>query len=135
MSIRRQVNILLVEDHEDSLRALAKLLTMNGYHVLPAGTTAAARELAASYDCELVMCDLGLPDGTGTDLLRELRAAHEWRAIAITGSATPEARGEAKAAGFDLYLKKPLDFEMVLRAVAKLTETRSPPHSPLPLDA
>src|SRR2546421_11523500 len=77
--------ILLVDDCEEELTPLAKLLRLSGYGVHTATTLHAALEVAADHPCDLLVSDLGLPDGSGLDLMRELSARLALPGIALTG--------------------------------------------------
>src|SRR4030095_9722116 len=65
--------ILLVEDHVDTRQTLNRLLERRGYTVREAGDVASAMEVAQEYDFDVLVSDIGLPDGTGMDLMRRLR--------------------------------------------------------------
>src|SRR5262245_27085875 len=96
----RPRDILLVEDHADSAAALAKLLRSLGHQVQTAPSCADARrlfELNAGID--VLLLDVGLPDGDGCDLLRELTAIRPVPAIAITGFGMNEDVARSMAAG------------------------------------
>jgi len=120
---QRPLRILLVEDHADTAAILARLLRRMGHDVVQASTVAAALRTAekemrlASID--LVMSDLGLPDGSGLDLMRQLSATHGLRGIALSGFGMDSDLAESVAAGFSRHLIKPIDIGQ-LRAV--LTE-------------
>src|SRR6185436_3495073 len=77
--------ILLVEDHEMSRETLARLLERRGHTVFSASTAAAARDLGATSGCDLIISDLGLPDGDGHTLMVELCSAHSIPGIALSG--------------------------------------------------
>src|SRR5207247_168541 len=64
-AVKTSADILLVEDHEDTARALRRMLENAGYQVGYASTLASARDLAAKRRFQLVISDLGLPDGSG----------------------------------------------------------------------
>jgi CheY-like chemotaxis protein len=113
--------ILVADDHEDSLAALSRLLEINGYTVYTARTAEEARHLAAARRCDLFIGDVGLPDGSGLDLMRELRQRHGLAGIAVTGYAGKEDVADALAAGFEKHLAKPVAFSELLAAITKLT--------------
>ncbi|HEV2007321.1 MAG TPA: ATP-binding protein, partial [Burkholderiales bacterium] len=96
--------ILLVEDHELTRTTLARLLQRRGHHVAVAATAAQARELAATSECDLIISDLGLPDGDGHTLLVELRNAHGLPAIALSGYGMEEDRERSRKSGFFIHL-------------------------------
>ena len=112
--------ILLVEDDTDSLLALARLLNMSGYRAVAAGTAEEALRLAASQRCDLVVSDVGLPDRSGLDLMRELVARYAIPGIAVSGYTDAADVTECERAGFARHLKKPIDFQELLGAVGEL---------------
>jgi|SRR5437867_10040055 len=121
MSDRRPLSILLVEDDKDSLLALARLLRMSGHRTLAAGTAEEALRLAAAERCDVVVSDLGLPDRSGLDLMRELSATHGVPGIAVSGYTDAADVSECANAGFARHLKKPIDFQALMAAVDELT--------------
>ena len=88
----KTVRILLVEDHEDTARVLRRVLEHNGFAVMHAPSLTRARELGRAHQFDVVISDLGLPDGNGLDLMRELRASHGLTGIALSGFGTDEDR-------------------------------------------
>jgi CheY-like chemotaxis protein len=86
--------------------------------VLAANTVASARELAGGATLDLVLSDIGLPDGTGHALMEELRDAYGLRGIALTGYGQEEDQKRSRAAGFVAHLTKPIDFEQLQKALA-----------------
>ena len=125
----RTAELLLVEDHTDTARVLARILKNAGYRVEHAATVAAARELATSKHFDLVVSDLGLPDGTGLDLMRSLQEAHGLRGIALSGFGTDEDRAASVAAGFAEHLTKPVDWPLLRDAIERLLIAKSPEHA------
>jgi CheY-like chemotaxis protein len=112
------LRILLVDDHEASARALARLLRHQGFLVATAYTFAGALALAAPNAVDLLICDVGLPDGDGCELLRQMRAFFGGRtipAIAVTGH--DGLIDKCRKAGYVRCLSKPLRLEDVLEAV------------------
>ena len=109
--------ILITEDDPDSLCAMARLLRHNGHTVYGARTAAEARDLAAAHPCDLFIGDIGLPDASGIALMRELRALHRLKGIAVSGYT--EARDVAAAldAGYDKHLAKPVLYSDLLAAI------------------
>jgi CheY-like chemotaxis protein len=123
----KSVCILVVDDHEASLKAVARLLRINGYTVFTARTAQEARDLAAERRCGLFIGDVGLPDGCGLDLMRELRASYPMKGIAVSGYAERQDVKDAIAAGFDRHIAKPIMYADLLAAVEDLAPYR-PPH-------
>jgi signal transduction histidine kinase/response regulator RpfG family c-di-GMP phosphodiesterase len=106
---RKSLRILLVEDHADTNRSLTQLLRRRGYHVQPAHNVADALDVAANEDFDVLVSDIGLPDGTGVDLMRELQRAKPIPGIALTGFGMEEDIQKSHAGGFDHHLIKPVD--------------------------
>ena len=103
------MNILLVEDHEDTRCVLTRLLDRYGYGVTSAGTVSDARKLLREFRFDVLLSDIGLPDGTGFGLVSEAKKLQPLRAIALTAWASDEDKAHGHTAGFDHYLTKPLD--------------------------
>ncbi len=115
----RPRHILLVEDHADTAEALRDLLLDRGYRVSMAGSIAQALELAseAAGQIDLVVSDLGLPDGSGLDLMRELVSLHGLSGIALSGYGMEEDVRKSQEAGFRLHLTKPVDVRALEEAI------------------
>jgi CheY-like chemotaxis protein len=87
---------------------------MAGHRVLVAASGRAGVEAAARHRPDVLICDVGLPDMSGLQVVREIRAAPapgRLLAIALTGHALPQDRLAALEAGFDAHLAKPLALE------------------------
>lgn len=116
----RRYNILLVEDHADTAEALTVFLENEGYRVAVAASI--ARALAVDLtSVDVMISDLGLPDGSGLDLMRQLGEGAP-PAIAFSGYGMPEDLASSKRAGFYLHLTKPLDFQQLRSALRELLE-------------
>src|SRR3954471_11374427 len=111
------LKILLVEDHEDTLRLMARLLRHLGYSVETAACLNDARASSANQNFQLMISDLALPDGNGTDLMRELREKQDIRGIALTGFDSIEDVDQVRQAGFHSHLTKPVDLEKLEAAI------------------
>ena len=124
--------ILLVDDSDDTLRVLARLLKMYGYDVRTARTAAEAlAAVAAPVPADLIISDLGLPDGDGTDLMRDVRTRHNLRGIAVTGYTDDAVVKDCKAAGFDRHFAKPVVFDDLRAAISEMLPQRPAAVSPL----
>lgn len=122
-----QAHVLLVEDHEDSALMLAQMLGSQGLRVTTAASVSAALAHLSAPEAspvDLIVSDIGLPDGTGHDLLRQVRETLrlETPAIAITGFGMEEDVGRARAAGFALHLTKPVHLQQVREAVRQVLD-------------
>ncbi|HET9212441.1 MAG TPA: ATP-binding protein [Thermoanaerobaculia bacterium] len=113
------LNILLVEDHEDTAEAMADLLREMGHQVTVAGSVADGLAAAASQDgrIDLVLSDLGLPDGTGLDLMAELHGRYGVKGIALSGYGMEEDVRKSLEAGFDRHLTKPVNLRALQTAI------------------
>ena len=112
--------ILIIEDHAASLLALSSLLKRSGYETVEATNVAEARERAAAQEFDLVISDLGLPDGTGLQLMQELRSHYGLRGIALTGYGMEEDIVRAREAGFIAHLIKPVQINELRSVLAAL---------------
>ena len=118
-----KLRILLVEDHQDSADTLSQLLTYHDYEVEVASTVRSA-VAAAARGFDLLISDIRLPDGSGLDLMRQLRADSKIRGIAISGFGTEQDRRRSQEAGYDLHLTKPVDFNRLLEAIDNVAPPR-----------
>jgi len=100
--------ILVVEDHANTAQSIQRYLRQRGHRVHVASDVRSARALAASVKFDLLLSDIGLPDGNGWELLEELCTDRSIRAIAMSGYDTDADRARSKAAGFLEHLAKPL---------------------------
>jgi PAS domain S-box-containing protein len=106
---RKPLRILLVEDHQDTRHTLSRLLTHFGHNVLVASSKQSALELLGAGEIDVLLCDVGLPDGSGYEVVSQARRKQPIKAIAITGFGTEEDFRRSKEAGFDSHLVKPVD--------------------------
>lgn len=102
-------HILYVEDHEDTRNILSRLLRRLGYKVDSVASYEAALQALDRSQFQVLLSDLGLPDGDGCDLVREAKRKQDLTAIALTARASDEEVERGWAAGFDHYLTKPFD--------------------------
>jgi PAS domain S-box-containing protein len=117
---QRKPRILLVDDHPDTLESMIELLTEMGFDVEPARSVSSALAIDMG-SVDLIVSDIGLPDGSGLDLMRELQANGRGRpAIALSGFGMESDVRASEEAGFDLHLTKPVDFEVLFDAIRTL---------------
>jgi PAS domain S-box-containing protein len=119
----RALRILLVEDHGDTRRTLARLLAYFGHQIAVADSQQSALEQLHSRAFDVVLSDIGLPDGSGYDVISEAKRDRHVAGIALTGFGTDEDIRRGKAAGFDFHLTKPVDFHE-LRTVLDQVDAR-----------
>ena len=117
--------ILVVEDHEDTLRVLSRILQNDGYLIKTGSSVSEACELAATQQFDLVVSDLGLPDGSGLELMRHLRDTQQLCGIALSGYGTANDVEQSRAAGFAVHLTKPIDVARLRLAISNLLSPAS----------
>src|SRR5438067_2130043 len=117
---RKPLRILLVEDHNDTRRTLSRLLTHFGHEVLAADNKQAALEILKAGDFDVLLCDIGLPDGNGYEVVSQARRRPA-RTVAITGFGTEEDIRRSSEEGFDLHFVKPIELDS-LRTVLDQVE-------------
>ena len=111
--------ILLIEDHLPSRQALRRLLLTRKIEVVEAGSVAEALEKAETTPVDLVISDLGLPDGTGYDLMKELKSRYGARGIALSGYGTDSDIARSHESGFLAHLTKPVQVQQLDRVIAQ----------------
>lgn len=122
------LRILLVEDDPATNRTLCKVLARRGYAVHSAvnGKNALAAPDLANFD--LVICDIGLPDTNGWELIVELKQhAPQLQAIALTGLGGIGDYGKSAEAGFAVHITKPVEIDALERVIHQLFGHRNPP--------
>ncbi len=107
------LRVLLVEDHADTLRVLSSILTKDGFRVRTAASVADARKLLDCESFDVLVTDIGLPDGTGYQLMRAARQSQSLRGIAISGFGMEEDVQRSMEAGFEHHLIKPIDAQQL----------------------
>jgi signal transduction histidine kinase/ActR/RegA family two-component response regulator len=112
--------VLLVDDHDDTVEILSEILTASGFAVETANSVQAARDVDLEH-VDVIVSDIGLPDGTGLDLMRELRMRTNRPAIALTGFGMESDVRASKDAGFDAHLTKPIDVDRLLSTIELLS--------------
>ena len=115
------MRLLLVEDHPSLAEAVTDALRRAGFAVDRAATAEDARAFVAGADYDLLLLDLGLPDGDGLDLLAEIRRTKGWPAIVLTARDALPDRLAGLDGGADDYVVKPVEMpELVARCRAVL---------------
>ena len=123
-------NILLVEDEESITVPLSEALQREGFEPQVAGTAAEALELAKSTDPDLVLLDVMLPDGSGFDVCRELRARSRTPIIMLTARGDEADRVAGLEAGADDYIVKPFSAREVAARIRAVLRRSSPEPEP-----
>ncbi len=120
-----KLRMLLVEDHIDTAEAMAELLRDMGHEITVAGSVAAG---LAAAECQggrfdLVLSDLGLPDGSGLELMTELHRRYGVRGIALSGYGMEEDVRRSLEAGFERHLTKPINLQALQTAIQEAART------------
>lgn len=103
------LDILVVEDHADTRRYLVIFLRQLGHVVREAGLVGDALRVLEEQGCDVLISDVGLPDGCGWELLRRAPAGRVGYAIAMSGFGTLSDRSRSREAGYHDHLLKPFD--------------------------
>ena len=119
---REDLRLLLVEDHDDTRKVLARLLNRRGYKVEAARNAQEARSLSSERTFDLIISDIALPDASGCDLLKELGTKHKLRGIAMSGFGSDTDLAQSRAAGFLEHLVKPIDATALDAAIQRVVE-------------
>jgi signal transduction histidine kinase/ActR/RegA family two-component response regulator len=127
------LRLLVVEDHADTARVLGNLLAKAGHSVTTARNGAQALALADSNEFDLLISDLGLPDMSGYELMRQIKSRHGIHGIAMSGYGMEEDVRRSEEAGFSDHLVKPASFAMLQQAIERVAGLRrknqEPTHS------
>jgi DNA-binding response OmpR family regulator len=98
------------------------MLERRGYEITVAHSAEQAVEEAHERDFDLLISDIGLPDRSGYDLMRELRESKGLPGIALSGFGSEHDISKARAAGFAEHLTKPINFEQLEEAIQNLLD-------------
>jgi two-component system cell cycle response regulator DivK len=123
METPKQALVLIVDDFGDALEIYQQYLTFKGYRVLVASSGPEGVTLARANHPALIFMDLRMPDMTGTDAMRTLRADPAFShvpIVALTAHAFADERAAALAAGFDEVIAKPCNPDDLIVAVNRL---------------
>ncbi|HSV63098.1 MAG TPA: response regulator, partial [Chthoniobacterales bacterium] len=112
--------ILVVEDHDDTLRSMKMLLKRLGYEVLAAENMTDALRISDEQHFDILLSDIGLPDGTGLELLRRIRTKRNIKALALSGFGMDEDIERSYEAGFADHLTKPVSIDRLQAAISQL---------------
>jgi two-component system CheB/CheR fusion protein len=106
-----QLEIFVLEDHEDTTSVLCGLLRDWGHAVRDASTVRGAKDALVARRPDVFLCDIRLPDGDGCELMCTLGAAAPSFAIAMSGLGTPADKARSLSAGFRSHLVKPFEMD------------------------
>ncbi len=106
-SLMGSLNVFLVENHEDTVRYMQLFLEQSGYKVSVAADIATALREIPKSGCDVLISDIGLPDGSGWTLMEKLGEHRPKFAIAMSGYGTSNDQSKSRAAGYVHHLVKP----------------------------
>jgi CheY-like chemotaxis protein len=127
------LKVLVVEDDLDSREVLSELLQFEGAVVQSAENAEVGMAALQRFGPDVLVSDIGLPGEDGHDFIRRCRKLADPKlchvpAVALTAYTRPSDRSKALAAGFDEYVKKPVDFAELIGVVARLAALEQSPH-------
>lgn len=121
------MRVLVVDDYPGAAEAAQQLVELLGHECRTALCGRDALEVVASFDPDVVLLDIGLPDVSGYDVARALRSRETTRRafiVALTGWATAEDRAKSIAAGIDVHLRKPPQADAIAEVLARASRVR-----------
>ena len=114
------LRILMIEDHKDTALVMVRMLEDMGHHVVPANSVASAIDVLTREKFDLIISDIGLPDGNGVSLIHAVRAFCSAPAIALTGYGMREDVERCLKAGFNKHITKPVTLEIIRQIIAEI---------------
>ncbi len=118
--VTRSLSLLIVEDHESSRMVLEHFLTLGGHRITTASTVNEALAAYKAGHFDAVISDLGLPDGSGIDLMVQIQSIRPVPAIALSGYGMERDLQRTKDAGFSAHLVKPVKLDQLKRLLAEV---------------
>jgi signal transduction histidine kinase/CheY-like chemotaxis protein len=121
-ALSRKRRVLVVDDHADTCIGMQMMLERRGYKITVAHSADQAVQKAQHESFDLLISDIGLPDRSGYELMRELRESKGLPGIALSGFGMESDITEAREAGFSEHLTKPINFERLEAAIRRLLD-------------
>jgi CheY-like chemotaxis protein len=119
-------NVLVIEDHEDTLTLLKLIIEGAGHHVKVASDGHEALAILQNHSFDFIVSDLGLPGMSGLQLMRLIRERHDTPAIALSGYGMAQDRAASLAAGFNEHVLKPINPDALLAAIHRVCQQMQP---------
>ena len=119
-AVPKHRRVLLVDDHHDTCIGMKRMLERHGYKITVAHSAEQAVEKVRSEDFDLLISDIGLPDRSGYELMREVRLKKDLPGIALSGFGSEQDISQAREAGFSEHLTKPINFERLEKTIQTL---------------
>ena len=116
----KRLRLLLVDDHADTRAVLSRLLTKSGHEVLTADSADQALKILDGGRLDVLISDIGLPDCSGYELVREAKRRQPLKGIALSGLGMDEDILRSMEAGFDCHLTKPINFQELKSVLEKI---------------
>jgi len=116
-AVPKHRRVLLVDDHHDTCIGMKRMLERHGYKITVAHSAEQAVEKVRSEDFDLLISDIGLPDRSGYELMREVRLKKDLPGIALSGFGSEQDINQAREAGFSEHLTKPINFERLEKTI------------------
>lgn len=129
------LRILLVEDHAVTLKVMARILEAHGHSVVSARSVASAIDAARANAIDLLISDIGLPDGSGLEIMQWLREHQNVPGIALSGYGMEADQARSREAGFRAHLVKPVVAEQLLDILASVLNAPDSSDTPAPLES
>jgi PAS domain S-box-containing protein len=120
VTLAKRLRLLLVDDHADTRGVLARLLSKCGHEVVTADSADKALKILESRRFDALISDIGLPDCSGYELVREAKRRQSLKGIALSGLGMDEDLIRSAEAGFDCHLTKPVNFQDLQSLLEKL---------------
>jgi CheY-like chemotaxis protein len=120
-----KLRILFVEDHDSTRDVLSRILRRSGHEVHVAGSGAEALDIVSSAGrFDVLISDIGLPDQSGFELMRTIKARYDLPGIALSGYGMEEDVRMSLEAGFERHLTKPIDLRSLQTAIRETVAAR-----------
>jgi signal transduction histidine kinase len=119
-TVSKHRRVLLVDDHYDTCIGMKRMLERRGYEITVAHSAEQAVEKVRIEDFDLLISDIGLPDRSGYELMREVRVNKDLPGIALSGFGSEQDVKQAREAGFSEHLTKPINFERLEKTIQNL---------------
>jgi len=114
------LKVLVIEDHEDTAIVVVRMLADMGHDIVSANSVASAVDILTREKFDLIVSDIGLPDGNGVSLISAVRAFCDAPAVALTGYGMREDVERCLNAGFNRHVTKPVTFEILRQIIAEV---------------
>jgi len=119
--ISKRLRLLLVDDHADTRGLLSRLLTKSGHEVVTADSAQKALKILKDRRFDALISDIGLPETSGYELMRQAKERQSLKGIALSGLGMDDDVKRSIEAGFDHHLTKPINFQELQSVLGKIS--------------